>query len=84
MKEIANGILIVLIAFIFLSGWASSSNSSSNSSKETINIAGDLIVDAILKEFQYKEVNVKGDVIATNGGELVLSNSVLNIISSVD
>ena len=85
MRNIASWLWVIFIACTPLLGCTSLIRYSSlDSSREIIHIDGDLLIDSTRMEFQYVQINIAGDVIVENGGELLLFNSVVNIISSHD
>lgn len=45
---------------------------------------GDLVIDGVRREFGNETLDVQGNVIVENGGELILNGTTLNIISSFD
>ena len=46
--------------------------------------AGDLIIDGVIRTFGAETLNIRGNVIIQNGGQLTLNGTILNIISSFE
>jgi hypothetical protein len=74
-----------LVVYALVLGCASPFKPDSpNLSRGTIYIDGEILIDGTRRQYQNKVVNIAGDVIIRNGGELLLFNSVVNVISNYD